>query len=144
MLKRVLIADDSPLVRKAVCSLFTFDGFCICGEAGDGAQAIEEARQTQPDIIVLDLSMPVMDGIRAAKALKHIMPDVPLILFTAHTSSALERDAQAAGIASIISKHQDASDLLTKARELLGTKGEGETGISDRLYQVTSCDSHPK
>jgi DNA-binding NarL/FixJ family response regulator len=127
MVKRVLIVDDSPLVRKAVCSLFTLDGFSVCGEAGDGAQAVEEARQTRPDIIVLDLSMPVMDGIRAAKALKQMMPHVPLILFTAHAGSALERYALAAGIAAIISKQQDASDLVTKAHELLRAKCEVET-----------------
>jgi len=136
MLKRVLIVDDNSLVRKAVCSLFTLDGFSVCGEAGDGAQAIEEARQTRPDMIVLDFSMPVMDGIRAAKALKQIMPHVPLILFTAHASSVLEKDALAAGIAAIISKQQDASALLTKAHELLSAKCEVETRISDRLYPV--------
>jgi len=120
--KRVLIADDNPVVRKAVCSLFTFDGFAVCGEAGDGAQAIEEAKQTRPDIVVLDFSMPVLDGIGAAKALKRIMPHVPLILFTAHTSSALEKDALAAGIGAIISKQQDPSDLVNKAQELLSTQ----------------------
>jgi DNA-binding NarL/FixJ family response regulator len=137
--KRVLIADDNPLVRKAVCSLFTFDGFSVCGEAGDGAQAIEEARQTRPDMIVLDFSMPVMDGIRAAKALKQIMPDVPIILFTAHASGALEEDALAAGIAAIISKQQGASELVTKAHELLSAKRESETRISDRLDPGRPC-----
>jgi RNA polymerase sigma-70 factor, ECF subfamily len=146
MLKRVLIVDDSPLVRKAVCSLFTLDGFSVCGEAGDGAQAVEEAKQTRPDIIVLDFSMPVMDGIRAAKALKQIMPDVPLILFTAHAGSALEKDALAAGITAIISKQQDASDLVTKAHELLSPKCEAETRISDRQYPVRTMLSreHPE
>jgi DNA-binding NtrC family response regulator len=67
--------------------------------------------------------MPVMDGIRSAKALRQIMPHVPLILFTAHASSALEKDAWAAGIAAIISKQQDASDLVTKAHELLSANG---------------------
>ena len=123
--KSVLIVDDNPVVRKAVCSLFRFDGFSVCGEAGNGAQAIEEAKQTRPDIVVLDFSMPVMDGIRAAKALKQIMPDVPLILFTAHASSALEKDALAAGIGAIISKQQDASDLVNKAHELLSTQPRG-------------------
>ena len=121
-LKRVLIVDDNPMVRKAVCSLFTLDGFSVCGEAGNGAQAIEEARETRPDMIVLDLSMPVMDGIRAAKALRQIMPHVSLILFTAHASSALEKDALAAGIDAIISKQQGASDLVTKAHELLSAR----------------------
>lgn len=126
MLKRILIVDDNPLVRKAVCSLFTLDGFSVCGEAGDGAQAIEKAKQTRPDMVVLDFSMPVMDGIRAAKALKQIMPHVPLILFTAHARSALEKEALAAGIDAMISKQQDASELVTKAHELLSAKGEVE------------------
>ena len=127
MLKRVLIVDDNALVRKAVCSLVTLDGFSVCGEAGDGAQAIEEARQTRPDVIVLDFSMPVMDGIRAAKALKQIMRHVPLILFTAHASRSLETDALAAGIAAIISKQQGAPDLVTKAHKLLSTQRAVET-----------------
>jgi RNA polymerase sigma-70 factor (ECF subfamily) len=145
-LKRVLIVDDSPLVRKAVCSLFTLDGFSVCGEAGDGAQAVEQAGQTRPDIIVLDFSMPVMDGIRAAKALRQVMPDVPLILFTAHAGSALEKDALAAGITAIISKQQDASDLVTKAHELLSPKREAETRISDHEYPVRTMLSreHPE
>ena len=84
-------------------------------------QAIEKAKQTQPGVIVLDFSMPVMDGIRAAKALKQIMPDVPLILFTTHASSALEKEALAAGMAAVVSK-QDASGLTAKARELLRAK----------------------
>jgi CheY-like chemotaxis protein len=77
MPKRVLIVDDSPSLRKMVFLLFTSNGFSICGEAENGAQAIEKARQTRPDIIVLDYSMPVMDGIRAAQSLKQLMPRVP-------------------------------------------------------------------
>lgn len=119
MLKRVLIVDDNPLVRKAVCGLLTFEGFFVCGEAGDGAQAIEKAKQTLPDLILLDFVMPVMDGIHAAMALRQIVPHVPLILFTAHaTSSALERDALAAGITAVVSK-DDTSALVSKAHELL-------------------------
>jgi Response regulator receiver domain len=68
MTKRVLIVDDSPSLRKMVFILFTSNGYSICGEAENGAQAIERARETRPDIIVLDYSMPVMDGIRAAKS----------------------------------------------------------------------------
>lgn len=118
MPKRVLIVDDSPSVRKVVCGLLTFEGFSVCGEAGDGAQAIEKAREVEPDIIVLDFAMPVMDGIHAAKALQQIMPHVPLILFTAHASSALEEDALAAGIAAVVSK-EDTSAIVSKAHELL-------------------------
>jgi two-component system, chemotaxis family, chemotaxis protein CheY len=119
MPKRVLIVDDDPQVRKLVCGLLTFEGFSVCGQAGDGAQAIEKAKQMEPDMIVLDFAMPVMDGIHAAKTLQRIMPHVPLILFTAHASSALEEDALAAGIGAVVSK-DDTSALVSKAHELLG------------------------
>jgi two-component system, chemotaxis family, chemotaxis protein CheY len=121
MPKRVLIVDDSPSLRKMVFLLFTSNGFSICGEAENGAQAIEKARQTRPDIIVLDYSMPVMDGIRAAKSLKQLMPRVPLLLFTVHDSGVLEKEALAAGVAAIVSKEK-ASDLIIKARKLLSAR----------------------
>jgi two-component system chemotaxis response regulator CheY len=126
MPKRVLIADDSPSVRKVVCGLLTSDGFAVCGEAGDGAQAIEKAKEMGPDMIVLDFAMPVMDGIHAAMALKQIMPYVPLVLFTAHDSSALATEALAAGITAVVSK-EDLSDLLSKAHELLSAGCTVET-----------------
>jgi two-component system chemotaxis response regulator CheY len=123
MSKRVLIVDDSPSVRKMVFVLFTSHGFSICGEAENGAEAIEKAKQTRPDIIVLDNSMPVMDGIRAAKALKQLMPRVRLLLFTVHDSCILEKEALAAGVAAIVPKEK-ASDLITKARTLLSAEAD--------------------
>lgn len=119
VLRRVFIVDDSRVVRKAVCSLFISGGFSVCGEAEDGRQAIEKAKRLRPDLIVLDFSMPVMNGIQAATILKQIMPHVPIILFTGHASSILEEGAFAAGIASVVSKDQDISDLVTEAHALL-------------------------
>jgi CheY-like chemotaxis protein len=120
MPRRVLIVDDSLVVRKAVSRLFACAGFTICGEAEDGKQAIEEAKQLRPDLVVLDFSMPIMDGIQAAKVLKQILPDVPIILFTGHASAALEKEAVVAGIASVVSKDQDISHLVTAAYALVG------------------------
>lgn len=119
MPKRVLLADDSRVVRKAVSRLFAEAGFTICGEAEDGKQAIEEAKQLRPDLIVLDFSMPIMDGIQAAKVLKQILPGLPIILFTGHASAALEEEAVVAGIASVVSKDQDISHLVTEAHTLV-------------------------
>lgn len=121
MPKRVLIVDDSPSLRKLVFILFTSNGFSICGEAENGAQAIEKARETRPDIIVLDYSMPVMNGIRAAKSLKQLMPRVPLLLFTVHDSRVLEKEALAAGVAAVVSKEK-ASELILKAHALLSAR----------------------
>jgi CheY-like chemotaxis protein len=122
MPRRVLIVDDSRVVRKAVSRLFANAGFTICGEAEDGKQAVEQAKKMRPDLIVLDFSMPIMNGIQAAKTLKRLMPDVPMILYTAHAGAALEEEAYAAGVASVVSKDQDTSDLITKAHVLLADR----------------------
>src|ERR1700731_2017194 len=116
---RTLIVDDSPVIRESLRRLFESEGLPVCAVAEDGAQAIEKARQTRPDLIVLDFSMPVMNGIHAAKILKELMPQVSLLLFTAHANSALEEEALAAGISAVISKQQDSSVLIAKARALL-------------------------
>ena len=119
---RTLIVDDSPVIRESLRRLFESEGLPVCGVAEDGAQAIEKATQARPDLIVLDFSMPVMNGIQAAKMLKKLMPQVSLLLFTAHANSALEEEAFAAGISAVISKQQDSYALIAKAHALLGSR----------------------
>lgn len=125
MLRRVLIADDSGIARRAICRLMASGGFSVCGQAEDGREAIEQARKLRPDLIVLDFSMPIMNGIQAAKVLKQITPDVPIILYTAHASNVLEREALAAGITSIVSKDQETSDLCYRSRRAPRRPAEG-------------------
>jgi two-component system chemotaxis response regulator CheY len=72
--KCVLIVDDHAVVRKGVRSLFTSNGFEVCGDAVNGLDAIEKAKGLQPDLNVLDLSMPVMDGLAEARERSKIMP----------------------------------------------------------------------
>jgi DNA-binding NarL/FixJ family response regulator len=124
MPNRVLLVDDNASVRRSLCSLFLSDGFDVCGEAQDGEKAIEQAKRLQPDLIVLDLAMPIMNGLQAAKALKQIMPKVPIILFTLYVENALARRASEVGIASVISKHQDVTELLNEAHRLLREEGD--------------------
>ncbi len=77
MSKTVLIADDSPMIRSAVCNLIKAEEhYEVCAEACNGAEAIELAKKNRPDVIILDIAMPVMDGIKAAHELKRIMPEV--------------------------------------------------------------------
>jgi DNA-binding NarL/FixJ family response regulator len=83
--KTVLIADDSEIVRKLICRLFETEAdYDLCAEAKNGEEAIALAVEHRPDLILLDLSMPVMNGLDAARELKQLMPQVPIILFTDH------------------------------------------------------------
>ena len=119
--RTVLVVDDSSAVRSAVCELFTRAGdFEVCAEAEDGRDAIAKARWYRPALIVTDLSMPLMDGLAETRILRKIMPDVPIILFSAHIDSLIEKQAFAAGVSAVISKSDSAALLISTARELLG------------------------
>ena len=117
MAKSVLIADDNEVIRRMLCFLFDSQGdFEVCGAAENGQEAVEMAQLLQPDLIMLDLSMPVMNGIEAACALKRLMPMTPLIVFSEFTDVFSEREARATGVATLVSKSESLSVLLEKAR----------------------------
>jgi DNA-binding NarL/FixJ family response regulator len=120
MPSRILIVDDSPLVRNLLRHCFESEaGWQICGEASNGKEAIEKAQAIRPDLVVLDLSMPVMNGLEAAKVLSKLMPSVPLIMFTSFSTSYLEQEAMAAGISRVIVKAGPLAELVTCVRSLM-------------------------
>jgi DNA-binding NarL/FixJ family response regulator len=120
--KSVLIVDDSAYVRKALCQLFRDEpDFEVSGEAENGRVAIEKARELRPDLIVLDLAMPVMNGLDAARVLKRLMPAVPLIMYSAFGDRLAEHQAELIGISEVVSKSEHASVLIRRARGLLYT-----------------------
>jgi CheY-like chemotaxis protein len=88
-------------------------------ECENGRQAIEKTQQLRPDLIVLDLSMPVMNGLGAAQTLKRLMPGVPLIMFSAFGDKFAKQQAQLIGISEVVSKSEHAWVLVQKARNLL-------------------------
>jgi DNA-binding NarL/FixJ family response regulator len=109
--------DDHEVIRRQLRSLFnSYPEFTICGEAIHGVDAIEKAQQLSPDLIILDLSMPEMNGLEAASALRFMMPSVPLFLLTAHYSRELELAAFGSGICAVFSKHEDLDSLVARAR----------------------------
>jgi len=93
----------------------------VCGLAENGREAVEEASRTHPDLIVLDMAMPVMNGLEAARLLKRMMPEVPIIMYSA-TDEVAERTARSVGISEIISKSQRVSVLIRAARGLVERK----------------------
>lgn len=112
----ILIADDSLFIREALCEFFAQDDFRVCGEAANGKEAIDKAQELHPDLILLDLSMPVMNGLEAARILRRMMPEVPVILYSAHADSSTKKAARSAGVCALVSKSENISVLLGNAR----------------------------
>jgi len=120
--KRVLIVDDNLTVRSMVRQVFDLEpDFEISGEAENGIEAIEKAEALKPDLVILDLSMPVMTGLDAAPRLMQLLPDVRIILFTVEESNELDRLARAGGIHAVVSKREAASKLVPQAQALLAS-----------------------
>ena len=116
MARTVLVADDNPAIRKMLCQMFEReDDYDLCAEATNGQEAIDLAMKQKPDLIILDLSMPVMNGLNAARELKRIMPAVPIILFTQHADSGLRMTNL--NVDRIVSKNDGAS-LMGHIRSL--------------------------
>jgi DNA-binding NarL/FixJ family response regulator len=116
----VLVVDDNPSVRKLICELFTRESdFRVCAEAENGREAIVKAQEVNPDLIVTDLSMPLMNGLEETSTLKKLMPDVPVIIYSAHMDSFFEKEALAVGASAVVPKTDVVAALIPKARELV-------------------------
>jgi DNA-binding NarL/FixJ family response regulator len=103
--KSILIADDSQMVRAGLRRFLERDlGFTVCGEAVDGLDALEKVPQLEPDLVILDLAMPRMNGLETARELRKLPVNVPIILFTMHSDALHFRDIEKAGIDAVVAK----------------------------------------
>jgi len=93
--------------------------FEVSGEAENGKNAIDRAQQLKPDLIVLDLSMPNMNGFEAARRLRTLMPRVPILMYTSLMNAYLAEEAESAGVSAVIDKAEPAKVLLARVRSLL-------------------------
>jgi DNA-binding NarL/FixJ family response regulator len=117
----VLIVDDDYAFRSVIRTLFeSGSGFDACVGAGDGAEALEKAKQVSPNLAVLDFSMPEMNGLQLARELKAIAPKLPIFLLTADCDADLEKEALACGITAVFSKLDDLATLVENARAVCG------------------------
>ena len=120
MAKTILVVDDNADVRQMISETFKREcDFEVCDEAENGKEAIDKALASHPDLMVLDLSMPIMNGLDAARDLKDRMPSVPIILFTFYVDLFVREAALAAGVSEVVSKSEHVSMLIAKARSHL-------------------------
>ncbi len=115
---RILIADDNPAVRTALRRLLEDDKQWEITEVENGREAIAKAQEFKPNVIILDLVMPVMDGLVAARKLSKLLPDIPLLMYTMHWSPQVQLEAQKAGARKVVSK-TDSQGLVAAIQELL-------------------------
>ncbi|TAM82545.1 MAG: response regulator transcription factor [Acidobacteria bacterium] len=109
---RILIVDDQAPIRKALRKFLDEEkGWEVCGEAENGREAIDKSLQLKPDLITLDLSMPVMNGMEAARELRRAFPSVSLVMFTLHRTPHLEQQAYRAGVDAVVGK-EDLEGLI--------------------------------
>jgi len=110
---KILIADDSEVLRKSLRSfLESHPGWKVCGEAVDGRDAVEKAAALQPDVILLDISMPNLDGFEAARRIHQNRPDAQIIFVTQHDSHEMAVRATQAGARCYISKSHIIRELI--------------------------------
>jgi two-component system response regulator NreC len=117
---RILVADDHEAVRKGVCAILgTRLDIEVCGEAANGEEAIAKAHTLKPDLIILDITMPVLSGLDAARVIRLTIPDLPILLLTMHEGKHIIEDARKIGIEGFVCKSEASATLLAAVDALL-------------------------
>jgi DNA-binding NarL/FixJ family response regulator len=141
---RILIADDHDLMRRGVRTLLEpHPGWEICGEATTGREAVTKAEQLKPNIVILDISMPDLNGVDAAKRIKKVSPDTEVLIFSAHYSDQLIREILEAGVRGYIVKSDSDRDLVI-AVESLAKKKPFFTSRATEVMLTSFSDGGPK
>jgi two-component system NarL family sensor kinase len=118
--KRILVADDHEMLRRGVCTALQKEkDWEVCGEAANGQEAVEMATALRPDLAIIDIEMPVLNGLAAAREILRNLPQTKILIFTVHESEQILRDIYAAGVHAVLSKDKCGQDLLRVVKELL-------------------------
>ncbi|HKV49299.1 MAG TPA: response regulator transcription factor [Candidatus Acidoferrales bacterium] len=126
MKNTVLVVDDNANVRAGVRTLLEKAELSVCGEACDGAEAIQKAVEQKPNVIVMDLSMPNLNGAAAASVIRSLVPDTRIVMFTMFADSFGESSAKHLGVDMVISKNDGAAVLLNAIRKCLASPAQAE------------------
>jgi two-component system, NarL family, response regulator DegU len=112
---RVLVADDHETVRRGLCEILsTRADLAICAQAGDGQEAVDRARETKPDLVILDITMPKRDGFTAAREIRKLLPNIRILMFSMHDGVSFVQTAKKVGANGFVAK-TDPSEVLLDA-----------------------------
>ena len=118
--KTILVADDDPAIRKALCEMFEIEeDYDICAEAVNGQEAIALAEKHRPDLVILDLSMPVMNGHDAAREIRRILPGTRIILFTLYADAVKSRVLGSGSPVDLVVSKTDSANMMNYVRSLI-------------------------
>jgi two-component system response regulator NreC len=133
---RVLLADDHVIVREGLKNILLQEGFEVAGEASDGKRAVELAKGVRPDIALIDFSMPVLNGIDAAREIHAVLPQTKTILLTMYKEDQYVLEALRAGIKGYVLKTQAGVDLVRAIRAVLHEETYLSPGISEGVVKA--------
>ena len=109
---KILIVDDHEALRAGVRAVLESRGFEVCGEAADGQEALARAQQLRPDLVILDITMPVLDGFSAAREIHKRLPGVGILLLSMHESASMVNVAKSSGARGYVAKSEGIARLL--------------------------------
>ena len=131
--RQILIADDHEMLRRGLRTMLEGQAdWEICGEAIDGQEAVEKAKALRPDLVILDMNMPVLNGLAAVRQILRNRPQTKILVFTVHDSDQTVREIQAAGAHAYVSKSHASDDVLNVVKNLLGNKESSSVAVASR------------
>jgi DNA-binding NarL/FixJ family response regulator len=134
---QILVADDHEVVRKGICSVLQkHPGWEVCCEVGDGRLAVEKSLELRPDIVILDIGMPSLNGLEATRRILHTNPEIKVLILTMHESEQVARQVFEAGARGYLLKSDAGSELLTAVQALQYNRHFFTSMVSRNSWQV--------
>ena len=119
---KILIVDDHEALRAGVRTVLEAHGLEVCGEAGNGLEALQKATELQPDLVILDITMPVLDGFSAAREISKRLPRTGILLLSMHESASMVNVAKSSGARGYVAKSEGIARILTAVDALAHNK----------------------
>ena len=141
---RILIADDHVLLRRGIRTLLeSHPGWTVCGEASNGREAVEQAKELHPDIVVLDITMPQLNGVDATPLILKASPETKVLILTMHSAQEITQRAVRAGARGYILKSDTERDLIAAVEALMEDQTFYTSSVSEMILENLSSDGTP-